>query len=353
MVMIAAAVCAVCCGERRELPDVSCPVDMALIYYGNDTRPAMDRTNMAKYLYRMNGDSLEWMFDGFLFLEIQDNAGGQNYDYGIPHDDFVPARKIEWEKLLRKNFADGAAFDAAEKVLDSIASAGVRIPYRRQMVIALPNPHPLSESWGEIDGRKMDFTDADDRFTAVKWYIDENLERWRAADYRYLGLCGFYWLHEELNLENHDDVLVKRVSDYLKGLGYPLCWIPWNGAPGADKWKESGFGIAWQQPNYFFYDHVDSSAVSRAADFAREYGLYMEMEFDGRVSEEKYACKFYLYLRQFGEMGVWRDVPVAYYEGGGAWLDLVDAGDRARQEMCRRLGDILAERKRTLKVNVL
>ena len=85
-----------------------------------------------------------------------------------------------------------------------------------------------------------------------------------------------------------------------------------------------------------------------AINTAEKYDMSLEMEFDDNVSKPLYRDKFYTYLREFEKSGAWDKFPVAYYEGGGAWLRMSQSSDPEMQKMVKAMGDILVKRKEKL-----
>jgi len=51
-------------------------------------------------------------------------------------------------------------------------------------------------NWGELDGRKLDFSVPADRVAACEWHIDQALKRWQALAPKHLVLAGFYFVPE-------------------------------------------------------------------------------------------------------------------------------------------------------------
>lgn len=332
--------------DAERIPELGRPADLVLIYDGFYNRPKYTPNEMRHYIYRDNNGKVEWLFDGFLFLEIYARTGNTQYDYCIASHGRLSARKTEWEYLLDATFADGRGPDAIEATIDSLVKAGVKLPYKREIVFSLPNPQAQCKDWGELNGRKMDFTLTADRLEAVKWYVAQIEKRWKAKNYKYLRLSGFYWVHEQIDKQYGDDVLIKEVQAHLGKAGYPLIWIPYNGAPGVDaNWRSLGFDIAYQQPNYFFGDNTSVELMHKAINTAAKYNMSLEMEFDDNVAKPLYQEKFYKYLEEFGKTGAWKTFPIAYYEGGGAWLRMCSSSDPEMKKMVKALGDILVERK--------
>ena len=115
-----------------------------------------------------------------------------------------------------------------------------------------------------------------------------------------------------------------------------------------ENWKSLGFDIAYQQPNYFFGENTSIDLMHSAINTAEKYDMSLEMEFDDNVSKPLYRDKFYTYLREFEKSGAWDKFPVAYYEGGGAWLRMSQSSDPEMQKMVKAMGDILVKRKEKL-----
>lgn len=147
-------------------------------------------------------------------------------------------------------------------------------------------------------------------------------ERFRAKEYKYLELTGFYWLPEDCGTTS---ALIGRVAAYLNDNALSFNWIPYFHAEGYAQWKTYGFNFAYYQPNYFFYE-VDASRVDQACKEAAEYGLSMEMEFDedALVAGGK-GDRLRSYMDGFRKYGAWEKQNMAYYQGGWAVKALKDS----------------------------
>lgn len=322
--------------------------DLALIYCADQSRPEWTSENLAPYVYRENEGKLEWLFDGFLFVEIYMASNGVNYDFGIPFIEDVIGRELagksEWELLINKIFEDGKSPNALETVLTNLAKDGHVVPWKRQVMIGIPNP-AWGGSWGELDGKTLNFWDNDDRLAAVKWYIDRVEEEWKRRDYKYIELAGFYWTNESLIVGYADDVIVKKVQEETESRGYDFSWVPYNGAGGVAEWNEYGFTVAYQQPNYFFDDVIVPEKMAKAIDTAKKYNMAMEMEFDDRIGDsEEYRKRFYTYVEEFEKAGIFEERQVAYYQGTQAILLAAKSKDKELQDIYKTLGDILVKR---------
>ena len=77
------------------------------------------------------------------------------------------------------------------------------------------------------------------------------------------------------------------------------------------------------QPNYFFSEDVPYSRLTEVCDLALQYGMGMEVEFDGNA-QAGYGRGYRLrdYMTVFKDKGVWEKCRLAYYQGAWAvrWL---------------------------------
>ncbi|MCF3108673.1 DUF4855 domain-containing protein [Niabella sp. CC-SYL272] len=327
--------------EMPVKPGPRFPVDLALIYHGNGDRPEWNKDQLKPYVYRMQNGKLQWQFDGFLFLEITARIDGKFYDFGVA----PAAGKMQWQWLLDRTFADGKGPDALEEVMDGLAKQGYRAPYKRKVIISIPNPVYGDTAWGILKGKKLDFKNNDDRIAASKWYMDQVLQIWNTKNYKYLDFAGFYWLSESVDYASDADVM-KATSTYVRDKKKDFYWIPYYGAGRARDWRALGLDIAHQQPNYFFDLKSPYTILTGGISFAQQHQMALEMEFDDRLATDKgYMGKFYDYLNEYAKQGIFDTKPVAYYEGGGAWLRMSLNKDTAVQRAFNTLGDILARRK--------
>ena len=313
--------------------------DMVLIYHGSTHRPDWNASELKPYIYKSDGEGFNWLFDGFLFLEIFDKNQKLEWDPGFG---FKTAAKEDWEWLLERYFGKDKGPDALESVLDSLAKIGKKPLRPRRVVISIPDPvHGFTE-WGEIGGKKLDFNNAEDQIAAACWFIDMVLKKWAEKGYRHLKLDGFYWVHEAAG---KDFAIIPEIKKYLIPESMKLYWIPYWNAERSDKWKELGFDCAYQQPNYFFNKDLTSERLDDACNFGKQHGMGMELEFDNNVSKPEGRRKYYEYISSFTANGVWDKRQVAYYEGGGAWLKMSQSSDPEMKEMIEVLSSILIRRQ--------
>lgn len=298
------------------------------------------RDQFSPYVFRQSGGNFEWLFDGFLFIEFKDNRGFE-YAEGYGHR---PAGQQEWLWLLNRNFEKGKAIHALNSLLDSLSLAGRKPVRKRKVVLTIPEPIKTNKNWGRINGRKINFASNADRIAACKWYIDQATALWNKAGFKHLELAGFYWVAER---DIDAKTVLPAVSAKIKKQGKRFFWIPYYGAKGAGSWKDLGFDIAYQQPNYFFKLSTPHKALTGAISFAKTNNMALEMEFDKRViTDDGFRKKFTDYLDEFEKNGTLSNAPVAYYEGGGAWYEMSMQSDRRVKSLFNRLADIIVKRQK-------
>lgn len=312
--------------------------DLMLLYQGGTHRLDYTEEQLQPYLYK-TGEKGEhqWLFDGFLFIEFKDNRG---YEYANGYG-AKPANKAQWMWLTTRNFERGKGVNALNSLLEKLSYKGLAPKRMRKVVLTLPDPIKGNKTWGDLNGKNLDFDKTEDRIAACKWYVDYVIEKWKEQNYEQLDFKGFYWVAET---QRDSWEILQEISRHIKSRGYEFYWIPYMYAEGAEKWKESGFDHAYQQPNYFFKLEHPYSLLTKAIDMGNTYNMGLEIEFDQNVSNPAFAKRFYDYIDAFREGGVWRSKPVAYYEGGGAWLDMYK-GSTTLKKMYNDLSEIVITRQ--------
>jgi len=299
------------------------PSDIVLIYQGGTDRLPWSPEQFTPYLSARDAEGREhWLFDGFLFIEYRDNRG-HDYASGYGHK---PARQEDWLWLLERNFTPGTGVAALDQALDS-AIRRLGAPDRpRQVILTLPEPIPALNNWGTLNGRTVDFSDPKDRVAACRWYVEKALAAWDALHPRHINLAGFYWVAEDSKL---DTGILPQVAESIHAHGLRFFWIPYWRADGAEDWSSLGFDAAYQQPNHFFHPEVKDQRLDNACTFARSNHMGLEFEVDKRACQapDVFRPRLYTYLRAFQANGVHDEAAMAYYEGGGALLDMSTSSD--------------------------
>lgn len=313
--------------------------DLVLIYDGGEHRTVNWNAKQFADYVATDGDNPEWLFDGFLFLEIHSGTG-LTYASG-----YTPtgARQQDWVGLIDKYLTPGRDIAALNECVGTMRE---RIPgpfHRRKVVLSLPEPIPGQTDWGQIDGRSLDFNNDADRTAACKWYIDLLIERFAAAGLDNLQLCGFYWLAEEAT---NTRTFVAEVSDYIHKKGLDFYWIPYFKSDGYNQWRELGFDNAYLQPNHFFNDAIPDSRIDETCRLATEAGMSLEMEFDENALQGKgRAARMTAYIDSYERNGIFENNDLAYYQGNNAF-SLLRHGTEEDYALYKRLADIIAKRQK-------
>lgn len=316
--------------------------DLMLIYQGGTHRSAWTVDQLLPYVTYADrtGRDEHWLFDGFLFIEFKDNRGFE-YAHGYKQR---PARKQEWAWLLQRNFEKGVAIDALEQTCSAVANRISAPARKRKIVLTLPEPIIGQTDWGSLDGRALDFNKEEDRIAACSWYIDQVLSLWKALSPRNLELAGFYWVAE---YGSESKTILPRIGELVRSRGRKFYWIPYWNAPLAGEWKSLGFDMAYQQPNHFFHPEVPDERLDDACAFARVHEMGLEMEFDARALSNPgtFRPRFYSYLEFFRKNAVIDSSSVAYYEGGGALLNLATSQKVEERSLYDLLASIVVARQ--------
>ena len=314
------------------------PSDMVLLYGGGHHRSPYkwSASNLKDYVaYTDRAGKSHWLFDGFLMLEFMDagNTGGdKTFITGYKYNGVAlpSAVKEDWQALIDYYFDVDGGVNALEQAIESAAKDMGEAPsYKRKVVIGIPEPITNAEYsnsasstkyWGTIAGKDMDFSSTADRMTACKWYMDEVIKKFKDGKYKYVELAGFYWVAEKAT-QTRD--LMSKIGEYLDKKGYTFNWIPYFSADGFSEWKSFGFTCAYLQPNYFFNVNVPDTRLDDACSQALKFGMGMEIEFDGNALEKNgRGYRLTNYMNAFKKYGVWKSLPIAYYQGSWAlkWL---------------------------------
>ncbi|MBC9934929.1 DUF4855 domain-containing protein [Chitinophaga qingshengii] len=313
--------------------------DLVLIYGGGADGP-QTWTKDAFYPYVAYDDNAttDWMFDGFLFLELKD---GNGHAYTTGHSP-EPALKEHWDALISKYFRKGYSFAALDECITGVIAKTGTPTRKRKVIVGIPEPMKAATQWGTLNGKMLDFSKDADRITACKWFMDQVKEKFTAAAYANIELEGFYWIAEEV--ENTAPIIAS-IGDYSKKGKNAFLWIPWWKSPGYDNYKPYGFSDVYLQPNYFFADDVPYARLQEACNEANKYHINLEVEFDERVLGGK-GQKLYDYLEVFEQNKVYDTKKLAYYQSENTILKLYQSTNTADKDLYKRLCGIIVKRQK-------
>lgn len=339
--------------------------DMALIWIGGDNRPDWNKELFDSYLTHTFPDGhTTWLFDGFLMIEGQvHDSEGNKYSLGESHD--TPADKAQWIALLDRQLGtnDGLGCKALDERIGELLPVIGAPASKHKVVMMQCMPRPGHTTWGELNGRNLDFNLDADKIEAMKWYADLVVEKWNEARFRNIEFGGIYWLRE--SVEENEIPLAQAMTGYYRSKGMKSYWIPWFHAPSYDTWKSLGFDMIYHQPNYYFYtEFTKENCLNVAVNDAFKYECGLEMEFEGnwvrglrdeRVVEVQYNAGFYDnspefhqrfvdYIDAFEQGGAFKSKPLAYYSGFQAVHDFKHSTSERDRRLIDRLAALIESR---------
>lgn len=280
--------------------------------YANSNMGRHSQSDFMPYVAYLdkNGNIQDYFFDSYLFLPRTGfGPSGASMHANLSN----PTKAIDWTAYVNDTFASGynvsalnSAFGKVKTTLgDSDKNAGV--------FFTILYPSKTATSFGTLGGRSLNFSKIEDRKYAIKWMIDEQIQKFQSSNCENLELVGFYWLEEYL-VDSGDDVLLKYASDYLHSKGLTFIWIPWYEADGYKRHKQLGFDVTCMQPNLFFLGYTDPNRVTTSAQLSNKYNMCMEMELDYNVSKPYYYNRYLYYLEGGMKTGMMEKVKMYYQD---------------------------------------
>lgn len=291
--------------------------DMLLVYTGAHgslgTWSQADFKPMVTYVSQ-DGQIGGRMFDTMLFLPYAGLANTQVAWSGYVNQLFRSTSNLA---------ALDASTSAANQSLQQLHFGNGQ--FKENVVIALPYPSVGNSTWGTVDGNSISFagssTDDDGvqaRAQALQWYVNDVLNRWKAANYTHLNLVGFYWLSEQVNYAHPGEAdLIEQTSSMIHELGYPLFWIPSYDASGFADWKSLGFDASWLQSHFVFMGvHAPLQRLQNSAALATQYGTGIEVEVpDNALGSAEAQRQYVQSIKEFKQLGMHDNVSHAFYAG--------------------------------------
>ncbi|MCH5216720.1 MAG: DUF4855 domain-containing protein [Muribaculaceae bacterium] len=313
--------------------------DMVLLYGGSHHRPVYqwDQNRTTPYVtYVDKNNEMHWLFDSFLLIEFTYTEPGQvQRDYALGYSNYAGTKET-WTKLLDYWFSEDTGIGAIDKTIEKAKETLGEPPYKRQIVLTLPEPieHeqknvPLSTTkyWGEVGGKELDFSKVEDQYAALEWYIDEARARFNEKKYKNIDFAGFYWVAEEAS---HAAGVMPLISEYMHSYNYSFNWIPYFTAAGRFQWKEHGFDVAYLQPNHYFTNDIPDTRLDDTIKDINEHDMGLEIEFDESAvvggSSTRYAAeRLRTYMNKSIELKAWSERRMAYYHGNDAIYKLYES----------------------------
>ncbi|WP_135554043.1 DUF4855 domain-containing protein [Paenibacillus cymbidii] len=308
--------------------------NIAMIYYGSYDTANYDGRQIGKwdagefmpYVGHLDdqGKPDDTFFDSFLFLSLYTPYGGSLQK--DPRETPVPSTKLDWQWLIDELFRQSEQLDALDNAVDRIGAQLDEANKTVGVFAMIPFPDARSTAFGDItgDGVADSLASLANRNRAVEWYVDEIAGRFAQANYRHLELKGFYWLQEDADTSDADELAnIAHTVQYVHNGGYKLGWFPFGASPNRDKGALLGFDFTLMQPNHFFSAYSTIDWVRNTAQTAQLAGEGIEFEFDQRALEFPfYREKWNDYLIGGAKYGYAKDVLLSYYQDVKGVYDL-------------------------------
>lgn len=282
--------------------------DVLLAYFCHKDRAPITKEVFLPHVAYMEGDEIkDTLFDSFLFLPY----------VAFLYDKYKkrPLKKEDWQLYIDTQFQEGVNMDALEEAAAEVGKKLGKPDYKVSAFFSILYPVSEVEHFGMIGGKDLDFSVQEDRKTALKWFIDEQLARFEEKKYKHITLNGFYWFTEEISYSDAQLLdLLRFTTDYVREKGLITTWIPYFHASGFNDWRHLGFDIACYQPNYAFNKSVPDIRLFDAAATAKLLGMCIELEIGG--TEDWNIERIKKYYAAGAKTGYMKDAAHMYYQGG-------------------------------------
>lgn len=307
------------------------PIQDLMLIYDNDSGEPYTRERF-RATVATDEENPRWLFDGFLFLTSRFDGKTLAGEPTI-----ASSNKEDWLKLLDFYFGhDSHSVPALDAAIGALKPRVQGPFHRRKVVIMLPDPQDRQTDWGELDGKKLDFSNFEDRIAACKWYVDQLLDHFARREYANIQLAGIYWIKESGSFLPK---YLSQVADYIHAKGLDFYWIPYYEAFGFSKWASYGFDRAYYQPNYMTHPEFTRTRLYEACDMAKACGMLMELEFGTHQSLQVNAD----YVDVYEELGLFKTQSLAYYEASA--LEYWKEGIAEERAFYERICKLVAARQ--------
>ncbi|WP_201318140.1 MULTISPECIES: DUF4855 domain-containing protein [unclassified Paenibacillus] len=210
--------------------------------------------------YILNGQPIDSMFKGFIFNGYQARESHSIHPLFIGFAE--PSDMTDWLSWIDALFAPEANLHALHRLSGND---------KMDVWISFPYPHPFQRSFGVVQGRNLDFESDIDRLTAIQWWLDQLLDRWREHSHLHdkLELRGFLWQREVI--DGDDEMLVKWINAAIHAKKLLSMWLPNYGSGGLIDWQVLGFHVTALHSNYSGNSSFDAGWINNACLFAKYF----------------------------------------------------------------------------------
>ncbi|HAN21514.1 MAG: hypothetical protein A2Y15_00695 [Clostridiales bacterium GWF2_36_10] len=270
-------------------------------------KPITKEIYLPHVAYIENGQIKDTLFDSYMFLPY--------VAYLYEGHQKKALKKEDWQYYMDVQYIEGGNMDALEAAVGETKATLGKPDYKVSVFLSILYPVVKQKEFGEVDGKMLDFSKFEDRKTAIKWLIDEQIRVFNQKGYKNIYIQGFYWFTEEIDYSDYSLLnLIKFTTEYVRSLGFITSWIPYFQASGYNEWAKLGFDLACYQPNFAFNYTIPDQRLFDAADAAKLLGMCIELEIGGSKAEDVDRLKKYYAVGAL--TGYMTDALHMYYQGG-------------------------------------
>ncbi len=216
--------------------------------------------------YVLQGKSIDTVFGGLIFnpISVRPNRFIHPLYATFGNLANIEDWKLAIDNLFKLSFNFHAAF-LCGKQLD--------------IWVALPYPLSLQSNFGFADNVNLNFENENDRFLALKWWINSFIDRWRKEVHLHplLTFRGFTWQRDAII--GLDTPLVENVNKYVHDQHLLNMWLPNYGSNDINNWQKLGFDVTCINSNYYGNTTYDWKWLNHASAFAKFYHTGMQINY--------------------------------------------------------------------------
>lgn len=320
-------------------------VDLMVIPQGGIQRLEYTKEQLKPYVYRWTSQGeFQWLFDGFLFYEDRTFIGeGHAFEQKAFIYSKDRARKSEWEWLLNRVFAPGVGMSALNEVIDDMSKVETAPKRKRKIILSIPEAMTGQFDWGELNGAKLDFAIDSNRVEAIRWYIDELIDRFDSKQYAHLELSGFYWLRDNNELSFQ---LMPIIASYIRSKGYKFYWRPSYRSHRGRSWRTHRFDAVYLKPDHLTTSAFEKVNVERACTYASLYNMGLEIDLNQLVIQySNYRTKFNEYIEVYSAKNVLEKAAMSYQDGDAVFHKLSNHTNPDLKNIYNKVMDIVNTRQ--------
>jgi len=317
--------------------------DILLMYYGQKGRLKWNVNQVSCAVTHTFADGhTDWLFPTFLYLEFR--RGNKMLGNGHPVAK-EPSLQEDWQWLIDRFFTKDEGLDALDQAIEQAKTRLGPPPFKHQVILTIPVPVKTQGYWGTINGKVINFERENDRFEAVKWYVDNIEKRFKQQQYRNISLVGYHWLDE---YAAPSKAYMPRVAKYLHHLGRKFVWNPMSRADYRFKWKQLDVDYAFLQVGYFWNFKSSPEAIAAQLDRAKTYGLGLVFEVNESLNKDhdKYFPRFKTLVDVYEQKGAFAQSAITYYFSNNALYDFKKSSRSEDVALMDRLARFIVQRNR-------